>query len=194
MRSASSVAERTLRGAIVWAVAPYAPHAPFRLWGGERQRVSTVEDATELARLVAGRGLDAEQTFLMPAKLRPVVLLQERPRHALPEYAALRIVRLEKLSRERQEAIRQQREPSLFYLRAQPARYGMTKEGAVDLNALVRIHSSAIAGSPIGRLDENELRVVGERLAEHLDLDLQLLVERKARELLARLAERKQPG
>jgi hypothetical protein len=52
------------------------------------------------------------------------------------------------------------RKPSLFYLKVQPAKYGMTKEGAVDLNALIRIHESAIAGAPIGRLDAKELPVV----------------------------------
>lgn len=182
-----SVAEN-LRGAIVWAVAPYAPKAPFRIWGGASAPVATIETATELARLVSQRGLDAEQTFLTTGKLRPVVILQERPRHALPEHVALRIVRLEELTPSHQEAIRAQREPSLFHLRAQKAKYGMTKEGAIDLNALIRIHESAIAGRPIGRLDANELRVIGERLAEHLDLDLTMLIERKARSLLERIA------
>ncbi len=68
----------------------------------------------------------------------------------------------------------------------------MAKEGAIDLNALIRIHESAIAGAPIGRLDSNELRIVGERLAEHLDLDLSGLVEREARELLERIAAHKE--
>lgn len=189
-----SLAQPTLRGAIVWAIAPYAPQAPFRVWGGEQQPIATLDDATAFARLVSRRGLDPEQTFLAPGKLRPVVILQERPRHALPEHVALRIIRLEELEPHRQQRIREQREPSLFYLQVQPAKYGMTKEGAIDLNALIRIHESAIAGTPIGRLDANELRVVGERLAEHLDLDLQRLIERKAGELLERLAARKEPG
>jgi mRNA-degrading endonuclease toxin of MazEF toxin-antitoxin module len=186
-----SIPQTTLRGAIVWAIAPYAPQAPFRLWGGETNPIATLQDATEFARLVSRRGLDAEQTFLTPGKLRPVVVLQERPRHALPEHVALRIIRLEELEPQRQQAIREQREPSLFYLKVQPAKYGMTKEGAIDVNALIRIHESAIAGSPIGRLDANELRLVGEQLAEHLDLDLQTLIERKAREMLERIAARR---
>ena len=150
--------------------------------------IATVETATELARLVRRRGLDAEQTFLTTGKLRPLVILQERPRHALPEHVALRIIRLEELARSHQEAIRSEREPSLFYLRADKAKYGMTKEGAIDLNAVVRIHESAIAGRTIGRLDASELRVIGERLAEHLDLDLTLLIERKARDMFERIA------
>ena len=120
--------------------------------------------------------------------LRPVVILQERPRRALLEYAALRIARLEEPSPGQQESIRAHREPSLFYLPANRAKYGMTKEGVIDLNALIRIHGSAIAGRPIGRLDAAELRAVGERLVEHLDIDLTLVVERKIRERTERLA------
>ena len=179
-----------LRGAIVWAVAPYAPKSPFRIWSGADQPVATVDTATELARLVSRRGLDAEQTFLTAGKLRPVVILQDRPRRALPEYAALRIVRLEELAPAEQEAIRSHCEPSLFHLAVNRAKYGMTKEGAIDLNALIRIHASAIAGRPIGRLDANELRVVGERLIEHLDIEVTQLVEREARALLERIANR----
>lgn len=186
-------ARARLRGAIVWAVAPYAPQGPFRLWDGPEQPVSEVADGTAYARLVHEQHLDPEQTFLAPGKIRPVVILQERPRHALPEYAALRIARIEELEPERQRRVRAQQEPSLFYLPIRQGKYGMTKEGAIDLNALIRIHESAIAGSPIGRLDANELRVVAERLAEHLDLDLTMLVERKARELLERIAARTQP-
>jgi mRNA-degrading endonuclease toxin of MazEF toxin-antitoxin module len=189
----SSRAADHTRGAIVWAIAPYAPQAPFRIWGGAEAPVATIETATALARLVSARGLDAEQTFLSPGKLRPVVILQERPRHALPEHVALRIIRLEELAPSRQEAIRAQREPSLFHLPADKLKYGMTKEGAIDLNALIRIHESAVAGRSIGHLDANELRVVGERLAEHLDLDLTMLVERKARDLLDRIAATKEP-
>ena len=62
-----------------------------------------------------------------------------------------------------------------------------------QLNSVIRIHESAVAGAPIGRLDANELRAIGERLAEHLDLDIQMLIESKARELLQRIAARSQP-
>jgi hypothetical protein len=177
-----------LRGAIVWAVAPYVPQAPFRIWGGPNQAVASIATATELARQVLRRGLDAEQTFVVGAKLRPVVLLQERPRRALPEYAALRIVRLEELSEARRESVRVRAEPSLFHLPAAPRKYGMAKEGAIDLNSLLRIHESAIAGRAIGRLDAAELRVLGERLVDHLDIDLTAAIERKARSLLEEIA------
>lgn len=178
----------SFRGAIVWAVAPYVPQAPFRIWGGPEQPVASIATATELARQVLRRGLDAEQTFIVPAKLRPVVILQERPRRALTEYAALRILRLEELSEARRESVRAHAEPSLFHLPVDPRKYGMTKEGAVDLNSLLRIHESAIAARAIGRLDAVELRVLGERLVDHLDIDLTAAIERKARGLLEEIA------
>lgn len=185
--------EGGLRGAIVWAVAPYVPQTPFRIWGGAEQPVASIASATELAQHVLRRGLDAEQTFLVGGKLRPVVVLQERPRRTLPEYAALRIVRLEELSETRRASVRAQAEPSLYYLPADRQKYGMAKEGAVDLNSLVRIHETAIAGRPIGRLDDREQRVIGERLVDHLDIDLTASVERKARELLEEIATRRHP-
>jgi mRNA-degrading endonuclease toxin of MazEF toxin-antitoxin module len=185
---------QSLRGAIVWAISPFTPQAPVRLWGGRDQPVATVATTTELARLVSRRRLDPEQTFLAPAKLRPVVILQDRPRRALREYAALRVARLEQLDPDRVQAVRGGADKSLFYLPLRPSKYGMTKEGAIDLNSLVRIHETAIAGTAVGRLDEGELRVVGERLAEHLDIDLSRAVERRARELLEAIAARHRPG
>lgn len=178
----------SLRCAIVWAVSPYVPQAPFRIWGGPDQPVATIESALELAQAVRNQRLDPEQTYLAPGKLGPILLLQDRPRRALPEFAALRIIRLEELASDQQERIRSQREPSLFYLKVNRAKYGMTKESAVDINALLRIHESAIAGAPIGRLDASEMRVIGERLIEHLDIDVTALIERRIRELRDRLA------
>jgi hypothetical protein len=44
---------------------------------------------------------------------------------------------------------------------------------AIDLNALVRVHATAFLPKAVGWLDDNELRVIGQRLAEHLDIDLE---------------------
>lgn len=165
-----------LRGAIVWAVVGYVPQAPFRLWLGEGQPVGTIPDATTYARQARTSALDPEQTFLVEGKLRTVVLLQDRPAWRLPEIVALRMIRLEALDGAQREAIRQHREPSLFHLPVQPAKYGLHKEMAVDLNALVRVHASAMLPRAVGALDDNEMRVIGQRLAEHLDIDLEPLI------------------
>ncbi len=47
---------------------------------------------------------------------------------------------------------------------------------AIDLNALVRIHAKAVLPRAVGRLDDNEMRIIGQRLVEHLDIDLEPLL------------------
>jgi hypothetical protein len=68
-----------------------------------------------------------------------------------------------------------------------PAKYGLSKEMAIDLNAIVRVHASATLPRAVGRLDDNELRVVGQRLVEHLDIDLEPLLARLVEERLEAL-------
>ena len=108
--------------------------------------------------------------------MRTVVPLQDRPARRLPEIVALRMVRLEALEAGQREAIRQHREPSLFHLPVRPAKYGLSKEMAVDLNALVRVHATAMLPRAVGALDDSEMRVIGQRLATHLDIDLEPLI------------------
>jgi hypothetical protein len=173
-----------LRGAIVWAIVSYIPQAPFRLWLGEGHSVGEIADAGIFAQHVLAQELDAEQTFLVKGKLRPVVLIQDRLRGVLREIAALRMVRLETLSETQQANIREQREPSLFHLPVRARKYGLSKEMAIDLNALVRVHATAMLPKAVGHLDDNELHVVGRRLAEHLNIDLEPLLARLVEERL----------
>jgi hypothetical protein len=173
-----------LRGAIVWAITSYVPEAPLRVWLGAERPIAEIPDARTYARQAREQGLDAEQTFLVKGRLRPVVLLQDRPRGVLPEIVALRMLRLEALAPGQQEAIRARREPSLFHLPVRRGRYGLSKEMAIDLNALVRIHSSAFLPKAAGSLDDSELRVLGHRLAEHLDIDLEPVIAARVQERL----------
>lgn len=154
-----------MRGAIVWAFTAFQPEAPFEL---ER----TYPDAAAVAKAIRDGELEREPTFKVPAKLRPLVLLQDRPRGALPEYAALKLARFTKLTPAEQERVRNGDEPALFHLRQDKPKYGLARENAVDLNSLVRMHRSAIVTRPVGYLDENEIDVLGRRLAEFLDIDL----------------------
>jgi len=173
-----------LRGAILWAIVAYVSEAPFRLWLGSDQPVAQMSNARVFAEQVRAQGLDAEQTFLVRGKLRPVILLQDRPRGVLPEIVALRMVRLETLPPEQQASIRGQREPSLFHLPVREGKYGLSREMAIDVNAPIRVHRSALLPKAVGRLDDNELRVVGERLAEHLDVDLERLIAKQVEDRL----------
>lgn len=178
-----------LRGAIVWGLVAYVPEAPFRLWLGSDHAPAELPDARAYAEQVRSQGLEAEQTFLVKGKLRPILLLQDRPRGVLREIVALRMMRLETLSESQQASIRDQREPSLFHLPVRPAKYGLSKETAVDLNALVRVHASAMLPKAVGRLDDNEMRAVGQRLIEHLDVDLEPLLARLVEERLDELTD-----
>lgn len=180
------MAEPGLRGAIVWAIVPYVPEAPFRLWLGEDHPTAEIPDARRYAEQVREQGLEAEQSFIVDGKLRPVLLLQDRPRGVLSEIVALRMVRLEELGEDHQARIREQLEPSLFHLSIRD-RYGLSKEVAVDLNALVRVHASAFLPNAVGRLDDNEMRLLSQRLAEHLDIDLELLIAMRVEERLEAL-------
>ena len=176
-----------LRGAIVWAIVPCLPDAPPRLWQGVGTEPAELPDPATLARHVLEKKVAADQILLVAAKLRPILLLQDRPRGVLREIVALRMVCIETLTETQRDGIREQREPSLFHLPVRPGKYGLTREMAVDLNALVRIHVSAMLPSPVGRLDDNEMRVVGERLVEHLDIDFEPLVARLVDQRVAEL-------
>jgi hypothetical protein len=161
-----------MRGAIVWAFTAFQPEAPFELVT-EDGGVGLFDTAADVAAAIKAGELSPAPRFVAPAKLRPLVLLQDRPRGVLPEYAALKLARLGKLGATELQRVRDGDDPALFHLRANPPKYGLKEENAVDLNSLVRVHRSAILTRPVGRLDENEIDVLGRRLARFLDVDLQ---------------------
>lgn len=182
-----------VRGAIVWAFVSYVPEAPFHLWLGDGVQSGTIPNAETFAHQVRKQGLDPEQAFIVSGKLRPVLLLQDRPRKVLKEIVALRMVRLEKLSNEQRDRIRKHQEPSLFHLPVAKTKYGLSQEVAIDLNALVRVHASAILPKAVGRLDDVEMREIGQRLVQHLDIDLEPLLTRLVEERLDALTRPADP-
>jgi hypothetical protein len=59
------------------------------------------------------------------------------------------------------------------------------------VTALVRLSVDAIgSAAPLGRLDDNEMRVLGERIVRFYGFDVRLLLEREIRELAERHARR----
>lgn len=162
---------RSQRGAIVWALVGFQPEAPFATIRASGERESYAS-AGEVAQAISGQMLAQAPSFVVRGKLRPVVLLQDRPRGVLPEFAALKLLRLSKLDSAAQERVRSGDRPGLFYLPVNARKYGLRQENAVDLNSLVRVHQSAIVTAPVGYLDTNEIDVLGRRLAEFLDIDL----------------------
>ncbi|HXA53966.1 MAG TPA: hypothetical protein VNV37_03730 [Solirubrobacteraceae bacterium] len=157
---------------MLWALTVFQPEAPFQLVDVDGDE-HLYPDAPAVARAIRDGELAQASSFKVTAKLRPLVILQDRPRGVLPEHAALKLTRFTKLAAGDQQRVREGLEPALFHLPFNKGKYGLTRENAIDLNSLVRIHQSAIVTSPVGRLDENEIDVLGRRLASFLDIDLQ---------------------
>lgn len=167
-----------------WAIAPYAPAPPFRIYahGREPYEIADVEQLVGASR----QGGDAEFTYLIPAKARPVLILDDPERSEWQQVVALRLRRLSSIpDPQTQERIRRQQEPLYCYL--EPSRFTLPEESAVLIPALVPIDVAAISTSePLGFLNENEMRFVGERIVRHFDFDIRSLVEQRIRELARR--------
>jgi len=161
-----------MRGAIAWAFTTFQPEAPFELVGADGCARSYAT-APALAHAIKTGELAPTPAFAVAGKLRPLVFLQDRPRGALPEYAALKLTRFTKLNEPDQQRLRDGGEPALFYLPINKTKYGLARENAIDLNSLVRVHGSAVVTRPVGYLDANEVEVLGRRLASFLDIDLE---------------------
>ncbi|MGH2823525.1 MAG: hypothetical protein ACRDLY_10975 [Thermoleophilaceae bacterium] len=177
-----------LAGAVLWAVVPFAPEAPFRLYAGSRHAPVEVRQADKLI-AAARRGADTEFTFLVPGKARPVLIVSDQLDPRLGELLALRLLRLTKLDAREQDAVRAGAEPGLFHF--PPDRFDLPGENAAMIAALVRVHRSAIDSSPVGHLDRDELRSVHGRIARHYDLDLHDLVRDELQRLAAVQRERR---
>jgi len=175
-----------LAGAVIWAVVPFVPQAPFRLYAGSRHAPVVVPEAGKLIG-AARRGSDSEFTFLVPATARPVLVVSDRIDPRLNEFLALRLARTSMLAPDEQEAVRAGHEPGLYHL--PPERFDLPEENAAIIAALVRVHESAIDRAPVGRLEHAELREIQARIATHYGLDLHELVRNE----LQRLASSQRP-
>jgi len=155
------------RGSIVWALTLFENEAPFRVLAPARARGRYSSVASLAAVTSAPRGVE----LAVGAKVRPVLLLQDRPLGRLPELVALKLARIGKLSASARARIVAQRSPLFWFLGRDPARYGLRQEAAIDVAAIVRIHPSAIAGRPVVELDLSALvrREAAAILREDLD-------------------------
>lgn len=173
-------------GSVRWAVVPYTPRPPFRLYAGEGHPPIAVETPDRLLAAAREPGSDAEFTYLVPAKVRPVLLLTDPPHEHHRDVLGLRLLRLSSLDPERQQAVREHREELLFPLPAE--RFTLPEECAAMVSAVVPVHVNAIASEPAaGMLEPDELRTIGERLIAFFRFDTTRLVERRLRELARRL-------
>jgi len=174
-----------LAGSVRWAVVPYSPRPPFRLYAGEQHAPIVVGSADEIIAAARKRGADAELTYLVPGKARPVLILSEPPTAYHQEVTALRLLRLAKLDQEEQDEVRRQADELLFYL--SPERFQLPEENAAMVSAVVRLHLDAVESGPsLGVLDDEEMRTLGERIIRFYQFDTRRLLEARIRELAAR--------
>ncbi len=168
-------------GHCYWAVAPFAPEPPFRLYqeGASPREVASAEAFTDAAR----KGM-SEFVMLTPVKARPVLAITG----VLPEYDGLLVLRLRRLQRlasdSARESVRAGRDEGLFYLRTQ-AFPGLPVENAAIITSLLRLPAAALdRRTSLGALNENELRVLHERVARAHELRLDAMILERARRLL----------
>jgi hypothetical protein len=177
-------AGESLAGSVRWAVVPYVPQPPFRIYAGPEQPPFEIRTADQLVG-AAREGGDPELTYLVSGKVRPVLVLADPPDRHHREVAALRLLRLSTLAPDERDAVRRGADELLVHL--DPARFDLPEESAVMVTALVRLHLEAIATGPsAGRLEPQERRRIGELVVRFYGIDVGDLVEQRIRELAAR--------
>lgn len=169
-------------GEVYWAVVPSTPQAPFHIFVRDKPPVEVPSAKTIIDGL--RKGGDAEFRFVVEAKARPVLLLSDRVDPRTGDLFGLRLVRLGTLDEDEAQQVRDQRQPGLFHLK--PERFpDLEEESAAMISAPIRLHETAVDSSnPLGRLDQNEMRVLSERFVSYWELDLNQLLIGKIRELL----------
>lgn len=175
---------RTPIGRAYWAVAPFSPEPPFRVYAGEGHAPIKVSDTARLA--AAG---EEQLTLLTPVKVRPVLVITG-PTSRFNEVLALRLRRFTALDIAEREIVREGRAEDLFYLRPEGFP-DLPEENAAMITTALRLPLATIDTSkPLGAVNEHELRVVHERLVRAHELDLRNLVLRNARQLLEAIQAR----
>lgn len=176
-----------LAGSVRWAVVPYAPAPPFRLFAGADHPPIVAPNADSVIAASRGGG-DAELSYIVSGKARPVLVLTDVPDRHHQEVTALRLLRLSRLTEDEQRRVRAGDDELLFHLA--PDRFGLPEDSAAMVSALVRLHVEAIgSGPPLGLLEASELSVLGERIIRFYGFDTRFLVERRIKELAARRRE-----
>jgi hypothetical protein len=173
-----------MTGEAYWAVVPSTPQAPFQVFVKDGHPVEVGDARTIVEGLRKGGA--AEFRFVVEAKARPVLLLSDQADPHTGDLFGLRLIDLEALDEEEARLVRDQRQPSLFHLK--PERFpGLTAESAAIVSAPLRLHETAVDfDRALGRLDQNEMRVLAERFVTYWQLDLHQLLVAKIRELLKR--------
>ncbi|MGH2947091.1 MAG: hypothetical protein ACRDPC_12675 [Solirubrobacteraceae bacterium] len=168
-------------GRSYWAVAPFSPRPPFRLYaaGDEPREVGGPEQIVDAAK----RGM-SEFVLLTNVKARPVLVISP-VLSEFDEVLALRLHRLEKIDDPgARERVRRGDDGGLFWL--PPDTFpGLPTENAAIVSSMLRLPMTALdRRAELGALNENELRVLHERLVRAYRLRLDVMVIERARRLL----------
>lgn len=175
------------QGRCYWAIAPFSPASPFRLYAGTEHEPIP---ATTRSMVTAARtGGDPQFDAIVAVKARPILVLTETLQ-PFGEVLALRLRTFDKLTAADQKRVREQEDDGLFHL--DPALFSkLPQENAAIVTALLRLPVSVIDTSEEhGVLNTNELRVVHERVARAHGLNLDLLALGQAQRLIDRMRSR----
>jgi mRNA-degrading endonuclease toxin of MazEF toxin-antitoxin module len=166
------------RGRIVYGLFPFVAKFPASTADGK-----ALESIEALARAHRGDSV----SLVVEARLRPVLLLHDGTRGEHADVACVRINTVKDQHRRDKatwERIAAGEHPFFVHLPGAVKRYGLRADSLIAVAAVGTVHKSALLGPPVGGLSADEMRIVGERLARALQLDLAPLVAQRARELL----------
>ena len=166
------------RGEIRWALVPYAAQAPFAIEGCREPL-----DFAAASDLLRARGPRASAMISLPAVVRPVLVVHGWESTSHGAYVVLRTRRLSSLSPSTREAVLGDTAGGLVLLDGEPA----GQRRAAMIAGIARVHASAIDEAVVGRASERTMRLVGERIAERLDLDLGRVIDDRVRVALSGL-------
>ncbi len=166
------------RGEVRWALVPHVLEQPFRSNGWEGGL-----DFAGIEAIVRATPSRVELEVTVAASMRPVLILHSWLGSNHGTYGCLRTRRIETVNYATQADLQTGIHPDLYLLSGASA----GKERAVLIQAVSRLHISAIGGEVIGYVSDAELREIGERLAAALDLDLDGLVQRRVEAVLTEL-------
>lgn len=170
-------------GRCYWAVAPFSPQPPFRLYARDAPPV-TVQSAGSIVD-AARKGM-SEFVMLSTVKARPVLVLTD----VLPEYdevLALRLRRFAKLGSDyARDRVRRGDDANLFALERQRFS-GLPEENAAIVSSLMRLPIATLdRRETLGHVDEHGLRLLHERVVTALRLRVDTLVLDRATRLVER--------
>ena len=166
------------RGEIRWALVPHVAEAPVTFAGVEEPL-----DFAAASAMLRARGARNSRDIVLPAVIRPVLILHGWESASHGAYVVLRTRRLEALSPATREAVLADAAGGLVLLDGASAGH----ERAAMIAGISRLHGSAIDHVVVGRASAKTMRRVSERIADRLELDLGQMISDRVDAVLSGL-------